>query len=760
LQNTQYINEAAPTVCSTRPFIGLSELLVSYSQFACRTDTIPEEVTESFGSLADRCREPSIRDEKDGLAFCPAIFVPSARKSANAQKCHFLAFDLDNLPVDVGAGDVLDCIAGCSAFTYSTYSHKLAGKGARFRVVVAVHAPIPATEYKHVAMVFAAKFQKLTGTVDPAGFSPAQMHYFPSCSSDQYEKFEFDVQQGKPYDWSAVVSSAYADSQQRGGAAVYQSFVHSQKEDISGTSIYEGSRNTHLFRLGAAMRGQGLDENDIAAELLLKNQQLCLPPLSKDETLKIAESVCRYPQGNVSSVMGPNTSVIPRDDAVTVTELSLVNEVMQAHSGRFHFLIESGKWIVCDPETNIWHDDDSSQVMRWFIEGIKSRREYAAELISSGNYEYGQRVVSAVKKAEKNAFIRGAQSLLSSLDGVSAHKYEFDANPYVVAFSNGLCADLKTLAIRKIEPTDKLSKHCGAEYHPEAICPQWERSILEWCCGDTELVKFLQVWTGYCLSGLTEQQCFLFLFGGGRNGKSVFISILNALMNDYAITMNPDSLMLKSGGSGVNNDIARLAGARLVTSVEMQEGRVFDENLIKQLTGGDTITARYLYKENFEFRANLKLMVTGNHKPIVKGSDFGFWRRFNMVPFFASVDKPDPTLTNKLRGEMSGILNWALAGWQIYQQKGLPIPEVIKRESNEYKNEMDFVGQWMKECTTASPGEEIRGTVLFQSFKRWAEDNGFFLLNSAALGRKLTSAGVRSRRDAKGMIYLDLRVCG
>jgi len=752
LENIQLINDAVAISVPVQLFADPSDSTVTYSRFESCTDTIPELITVSFNTLADRCSEPVIRDDKDGPAFCPATFAPAYRKSKNATNCHFLAFDLDNLPDHVTAEDVLECVAGFSAFTYSTHSHKMPGKGNRFRVVIAIHAPIPAAQYKKVATQFAGRFAKWAGAVDSAGFSPSQMLYFPSCPSDHREHFEFDGQEGEPFNWSVDMNNLRTGD--------FPTVIDTaQLVRDSQILISKGSRNKELFRIGAALRGCGLDDDQIAAQLLKKNDQLCVPPLEADEVLGIAKSISRYPQGNVVVPLDQSIGLLANNETA-ITELSLAREIAQVHSGQFHFVTETGKWMLLDSSTNVWKEDATGQVNRWALDQIQRRAKYAADLIGQGQYKYGQEILAGVRKAEKNGFINGTLSLLKSLEGIQVTKSEFDANPYVIGFQGGKCADLQALTIRDIFPTDKVTKLAGAEYHADARCPLWEKSVMDWACGDRELARFLQVWVGYTLSGLTEQQYFLFLFGGGRNGKSVFIDIINALLKDYAMTMNPESLMLKSGGGGANNDIARLAGARLVTSVELQEGRVFDENLIKQLTGGDKITARYLYRENFEFHPNLKLAVTGNHKPIVKGTDFGFWRRVLMVPFFANVDNPDAGLTQKLRGELPGILNWALEGWRIYQAEGLVIPKVVERESFAYREEMDIVGQWKQQCTAPMAGNEIRANVLYHSFRKWAEENGFFSMNSSAFGRKIASAGVRSRRDGRGVIYLDLQLVG
>ena len=296
---------------------------------------------------------------------------------------------------------------------------------------------------------------------------------------------------------------------------------------------------------------------------------------------------------------------------------------------------------------------------------------------------------------------------------------------------------------------------------PHALCPLWEQSILEWSCGDQTQVDFLQKWAGYCLSGLTTFQGFLFLFGDGRNGKSVFIKVLSTLLGDYTKAMNAASLMFQPArGETASGDIARLRGARLVTAPEMPEGRVFDENLIKQMTGGDTITARHLYERDFEFTPTFKLLISGNHKPVVKGTDFGFWRRVHLVPFEANIASPDPHLTPKLLNELSGILNWCLKGWTMCNHGHFEVPVNIKRHSDDYRDEMDLIKAWLDDCLQASVGCLIKASNLYQSFRQWQLDNGHHPMTSSAFYRKVPSHLGKPIRRSDGNYYLGHEIKG
>lgn len=726
---------------------------VKYSVFNRATDTYPKPKNGTWDDFADSCRTPEIRSDKDGKAFCPATFR-GHRSNGNAVACGFMAFDLDDLPEDVTAQDALSCVAGFLAFAYSSHSHLLPGKGARFRVVVAVESPIPSEKYHAVLKAFSARFP---WGVDEKCFHPSRLFYFPSCAADRVDLFQFTQREGAFFDWQSLADTNTPLPLIKPLNGASNPFADMPSNLFSGgCEIAEGGRNDSLFKIGSAMRGEGKELDEISGELMQRNAELCKPPLDNSEVLTIANSVCKYEPGKGAVKPAPNNIEISIREASGVTELAMAKAIAKAYGGGFHSIAEAGNWRIAEPVTGLWIEDFSGQIDRWFYSLLEQGKEMAFTMIRERN-DSGAKLLAAILKAERQNFIGGAKSLLRALDGVTVRQALFDSDPYLVGFRGGKCCNLKNGEIRGISPNDHLTKTLGAEYVPGAVCLLWEQKLFEWCCGDAELVRFLQVWVGYCLSGLTEFQGLLFLFGGGANGKSVFVNIVLQLLGNYAKTLPSESLMMKNNDSGATNDIARLAGARLVTSVELPEGRIFNENLIKSLTGGDVVSARFLYGEFFEFTPFLKLAISGNHKPIIRGNDLGIWRRINLVPFVAKVEKPDPDLTNKLKGELSGVLNWALTGWRIYQAEGLVIPDAVKRESLEYRQEMDIVGQWLDQCTTPAIGNKIKAADFYNSFKFWAEENGFFCPNSSAFGRKLAGR-VDNARDGKGRYYVDVRL--
>ena len=260
---------------------------------------------------------------------------------------------------------------------------------------------------------------------------------------------------------------------------------------------------------------------------------------------------------------------------------------------------------------------------------------------------------------------------------VSIKKKELDNHKFLFNCNNGVI-NLKT---GELSPHDRdllFTKISPIEYNKDAKCPNWItflESIFLTPEGnpDQELIEFLQRAIGYSFTGETKEQVMFFLFGNGRNGKSTFINVIQDLLGDYGRQTSSETFLKKKNDGGINNDVARLDGARFVSAVESEEGQQLSEALVKQITGGEKMSARFPSQEYFEFTPEFKVFFTTNHKPIVKNNDEGIWRRVKLIPFTVTIpeDKIDYDLSKKLSNEMAGILRWAVEGCLKWQQGGL-----------------------------------------------------------------------------------------
>jgi putative DNA primase/helicase len=323
----------------------------------------------------------------------------------------------------------------------------------------------------------------------------------------------------------------------------------------------------------------------------------------------------------------------------------------------------------------------------------------------------------------------------------------FDSDPMLLNCQNGTL-DLRTLDLRHHRPADRITKQTGAPYDATASCPLWLKFLDRIMDHDQDMIAFLQRAAGYSLTGDTTEHAFMFLYGTGRNGKSTFTETLGAMLGDYAGRVRSDTLLTKRD-SAIPNDLAGLAGARFVVASELPEGRRLDEPLIKDLTGGDTVRVRFLHREFFEFRPQAKIWMFGNHRPQVRGTDEGMWSRVRLIPFAVTIPEAerDPKLAQRLRGELPGILAWAVDGCLAWQSGGLKPPAKVLAATSAYRADQDAIGQFLAECCTADPAATIRAGQLYDVYKTWA---GSEAVSQTELGRRLADRGFEKGKATGG----------
>lgn len=356
------------------------------------------------------------------------------------------------------------------------------------------------------------------------------------------------------------------------------------------------------------------------------------------------------------------------------------------------------------------------------------------------------------RKSEAQARILATLSLAESEEGIPLLPEAFDRDPWLLNVANGTF-DLRTFELRSHRREDLLSKLTPVEYDPAAKAPLWE-AFLERILPDPELRSFVQRAAGYSLTGSTREQVLFLLYGTGANGKSVFLEILRALHGKGYAQQADFSTFLVKKNEGIPNDRAKLAGARFVSAIETDEGRRFAEALVKQMTGGDTLTARFLHHEFFDFQPEFKLWLAANHKPVIRGTDHAIWRRIRLIPFTVTIPDPeqDKDLPEKLRKELPGILAWAVEGCRSWQTFGLGTPEAVRSATDEYRTEMDLVGRFLDECTLRGPRCEVRATPLYEAFKRWCSETGEKEISQTALGKRLAERGLERTKDSQNRV--------
>jgi len=433
---------------------------------------------------------------------------------------------------------------------------------------------------------------------------------------------------------------------------------------------------------------------------------------------------------------------IERKRQTPTTDLGNAERLIAAHGKDLHYVTAWKSWLVWTGK--YWRRDDTCELER---RAKKTVRGIWREARQEKNKDRKKDLARHAIQSESNGSIRAMIERARAEPGVAIRYQEFDRHPFLLNLRNGTL-DLSTGQLSAHDRDHLLTKYADVEFIDGAECPLWLAFLKRIFDDNQEIISYLQRAVGYSLTGDTREQCLHLLHGSGSNGKSTFLEVLQALLGDYGVQAD-FATFVERKTDGPRNDVARLAGARMVRSSEVGEGKRLNESLVKSLTGQDTIAARFLYSEAFEFKPTFKLWLAANHKPVIRGTDHAIWRRVRLIPFTVTIsdDEKDETLKDRLIAELPGILRWAVAGCEQWLERGLQAPEAVTVATSNYKNESDIIGNFLEECCEIAPSLEVPATDLYAAYKRWAHDNGEFELSQTAFGRRIEERGFDARKN-------------
>lgn len=396
-----------------------------------------------------------------------------------------------------------------------------------------------------------------------------------------------------------------------------------------------------------------------------------------------------------------------------------------------------------------WKQDDSDEIYR-LGDKVREAVDYLVYLEEDEQQRKALRKVAIDLESSNKV----GKMLLTASKFLPIKLDQLDIDPWLLNLTNGTM-NLKTGYLSKHQQENYITKVCPVEYDLLATAPTWKAFLDKIFSGNKDLINFMQKVVGYSLTGSTREQVVFFLYGTGKNGKSTFIDTIRHLLGDYAM-QTPTSTLMTKRNEGIPNDIARLKGARFVSAVEAEEGKRLSESLIKQLSGGDMITARFMRAEFFEFKPQFKLLFATNHKPIIRGTDNAIWRRIRLIPFSVTIteDERDPELPSKLLEELPGILNWAVEGCLKWQEEGLGLPNEVATATNEYQVESDILAGFIDDLCTVNPLAKTAKSEFYKEYCSWCEETGERALSQRQLGSRMIERGFSETRiGPKGSRY-------
>lgn len=424
-----------------------------------------------------------------------------------------------------------------------------------------------------------------------------------------------------------------------------------------------------------------------------------------------------------------------------MTDLGNAERLVYRHGDDIRYCNSQKTWFIWDGCR--WKADDTAEIMRRAKHTVRKMLLEAEQIQDSDDRE---KAMKWILQSESEFRLKAMVNLAGSEEGIASTVDDFDQSHWLLNVKNGTI-DLRTGNLLDHDRNNMMTKLAPVEWQGlSAKLPLWEQFLDDATDGDKDLQTFLQRAVGYSLTGDASEEVLFFVHGPGAAGKSTFMEAIRGVLSDYSNTADFETFIKRNGTGGPRNDIARLAGSRLVASVEVDEGKALAEGLIKSITGGEKVSARFLYKEAFEFLPTFKLWLVANDTPDVKSSDAAMWRRILRVPFDHVVPKSkrDPKLKAQLRDPDvagPGILAWAVQGCLDWQKNGLQIPTAVTRATEEYRAEMNPLSEFVTDCGRIDPISWEPVSNIRSAFGEWREVNGGEYLSDRKLASSLRELG-------------------
>lgn len=522
-------------------------------------------------------------------------------------------------------------------------------------------------------------------------------------------------------------------------------------ETLSKGKIPKGTRNATLTGLAGSYRQQNLSEGAALANLLEINRNGCLPPLPESEVKGIVKSVYRlYPAGQWSVSSYP----YPLNDLGNARLMFDIfgEKILYCGELKSFFFWDGRRYRRCTESRIYQLAIDTSAILDQLARGIQD------EALRCALQKHAKRSGSA-------SAIRGMIDLFKNMPGTVRTPEDFNSDKGLLNLRNGTL-DLRTQTLRLHDKKDLITLLAPADYDPQAECPLWQAFLDRIFSGDAGLIAYVQEKLGSCLMGGNPEQLFFIFHGEGSNGKSTLLDVIRSVLGDYSAN-TPVETILEKPFPSIPNDLARLAGKRLVTCTENDAGRRIAEGRIKELTGERSIMVRYMHSEFFEMDVDFKLFFSTNHRPLISDLGHGMWRRIDMIPFSVTIpeEEIDYRLGNKLVLEAPGILAWLVEGcmrWQARIEKNCQDsgkPQCVKNAIDDYKNEMDGIGSFIAERCEYEVDARSLFSATYEAYRSWCGSERI-PVSKAAFSSRLKEKGytIKAAGNSGSMTLFNLKL--
>lgn len=430
---------------------------------------------------------------------------------------------------------------------------------------------------------------------------------------------------------------------------------------------------------------------------------------------------------------------------------SLADVFAERYNGDLMFVAPWKRWMVWTD--SVWRHDET---LRATDMARRVCREQGNEALVRPELASKARSIATALTSART--IGNVEKLARSDRRMAASADQWDHDVWALNTPGGI-VDLTTGLLRPARKDDFVTKSTSVT--PGGACPTWLNFLNVATEGDTELVAYLRRMVGYCLTGVTREHALFFVYGTGGNGKGTFLNAINAILNNYSKPTSMETFVeQKFASNGDTANVAGMMGARIVMAQETQEGKRWNEARLKEMSGGDPVTARFLGANPFTYTPQFKLVFAGNHKPALRNVDEAIKRRFNLIPFTVTVkpENKDVHLSEKLKLEAGGILQWAIDGCLDWQDNFLAPPERVQVATEEYFEEEDSLGQFLEECCIFDRNCRVKTSDMYQRYGRWADASGEFTLPKKRWLQQLALRAMPSRKISGDMAIEGVRL--
>lgn len=496
---------------------------------------------------------------------------------------------------------------------------------------------------------------------------------------------------------------------------------------VSNT-INEGERNNYLKSIAGKLLNTKLSNDAIKAALIEENKTKCNPPLNLDEVEKIYNSTINYTV----------------TQAIILTHQGYADYFVNEYQNIIRYNFDFKEWFIWN--NKFWESDKSGEIYSLMKDCLRKMYNHGKTI----NTDFGEKLKSVSRQYENSPHFECIIKRAQNNKSISVLSDDFNKHPMKLTCINGTI-DLTTGELLSHNNLDLITKMINIKYSHDAKCPLFNNFISSIMGDNVNLINYLQKVFGYILTGDTKEQCYFIFYGSGGNGKGTLLNVFRSMLGVFQTDISFKSLI--NNNDRAQQDMFQAIGVRMLTVSEIDPDKIMDETLINRITGCDPITVKQLYSNKFNTIPEFKLIISGNHYPGLQSMNYATRRRIRLIPFNKKYEgaNNDKELINKLRGELPGILRWAVEGYIKMQHEGFEAPDEVITATEDYIEDVDSVGRFIEsECDTdiSNPNYMIKSAQFNILYKNWCETN-----NEKSLGKNGIKTALQDKQYAKVKKY-------